>query len=86
MSRDKQIDNIERIIRNGEVLRMSNTQLAEALYDADYRKKSEVAEEIFGEIEKCRVVGLYGIHCYFKDDIAELKKKYIESEKDIDNT
>ena len=46
-----------------------------------YRKASDVAEEIFAEIEKCRVVGVYGVHAYLKDDIAELKKKYTEEGK-----
>lgn len=44
MSRDKQIKEIERVIRNGEVLRMSNEELAEALYEAGYRKASELVE------------------------------------------
>ena len=44
MSRDKQIAAMERVIRNGEVLRMSNEELAEALYEAGYCKASELVE------------------------------------------
>ena len=62
-----------------------NECLAEALYNAGYRKASDVAREIFEEIEK-----EYGENCgaYRIDDLtygqlwdflAELKKKY-ESE------
>lgn len=50
---------------------------------AGYRKASEVAREIFEEIENsCRTFGVYGIHGYIMEDIAELKKKYTGSEKD----
>ena len=28
------------------------------------------------QIEKCRVVGVYGIHAYLKEDIEALRKKY----------
>lgn len=42
------------------------------LYDAGYRKTSEVAEEIFAELEKA------GIFAYRYPIIAELKKKYAE--------
>lgn len=54
-------------------------KIAEFLYNAGYRKQSEVAREIFEDIEKsCRVFGVYGIHGYLMDDIAKLKKKYTE--------
>ena len=84
MTKEKQIDNIERIIRNGEVLRMSNTQLAEALYDAGYRKQSEVAEEIFAEIEKYNrppFSECEAVYVLKKSKFAELKKKYTEEGK-----
>jgi hypothetical protein len=55
--------------------------IADYLIGQGYRKTSEVAREIFAEIEKCRVVGCYDIHCYLKDDIDELKKKYTEAGK-----
>ena len=64
--------------------------------NAGYRKSSEVAEEIFGEIEatssysvdECNGRKIYSTKIYTISalKLAELKKKYTESEKDIDNT
>ena len=65
-----------------------NQMVCETLYNAGYRKASEVAGEIFEEIEDA----LFDNHCVddgtdfptphyleeLKDDIAELKKKYTE--------
>ena len=50
-------------------------ETAEHLYNAGYRKASEVAREIFEEIE--RETKNHGI-CYTQRKIAELKKKYTE--------
>lgn len=55
----------------------SMQDLAEALYNAGYHKASEVARQIFEEIEK--ETKNHGI-CYTQRKIAELKKKYTESE------
>ena len=55
MSRDKQIEEMAEIIcQNTEFDTMWNEiyDSANALYNAGYRKASEVAEEIFAEIEK----------------------------------
>ena len=53
--------------------------MANAIVNNGYRKASEVAEEIFGEIEKLTTLRVYGgYELYLKDDIAELKKKYTE--------
>jgi GrpB-like predicted nucleotidyltransferase (UPF0157 family) len=57
--------------------------IASALYDKDYRKASEVAKQIFAEIEE-----IFGVHLWLNatpneyEDYKELKKKYTESEKD----
>lgn len=58
-----------------------NAKALYTLYNAGYRKASEVAREIFEEIE--RVVG-YALCVDLTDWSAytELKKKYTESEKD----
>ena len=62
--------------------------IANAIVNNGYRKSSEVAEEIFGEIEKCSEVALMNGHietpilCIGFGVLAELKKKYTESEKD----
>lgn len=58
---------------------------AKRAYDKDYRKASEVAREIFEEIDKIviRKVIHHGEIAYdVTDEYAELKKKYTESEKD----
>ena len=54
---------------------------AEALYNAGYRKASEVAEEIFGEIEE--LIKPNGAYLWRWDlnRLAELKKKYTEEGK-----
>jgi hypothetical protein len=71
--------------------------LAEAVYNAGYRKQSEVAKEIFDEIEKIinddrinRKLAELGL-CYvrdgestFEERIDELKKKYTEGENELD--
>lgn len=68
-----------------------NTKEATALYNAGYRKASEVAEEIFAEIEAS--ISLFSFHCdddnnyewgvhdalvWVDEKIAELKKKITE--------
>jgi hypothetical protein len=67
--------------------------VAEVLVNAGYRKASEVAEEIFAEIEEIldrhsisylKVGEICGEHYYdgvMQFDIAELKKKYIGEDK-----
>lgn len=84
MSRDKQFTEIANDLNMhccslaeqfcGEM--SCNACISNWLYTAGYRKASDVAREIFEEIEKCRVVGVYGIEGYLIADIAELKKKY----------
>lgn len=70
-------------------------ELIKALqYDKGYingynAKASEVAEEIFAEIDEMVITEKSNDGCVFYLDIvelAELKKKYIESEKGNDNT
>lgn len=65
----------------------SATHLANVILANDYRKSSEVAREIFEEIERIRMIertlykrGVEG--CYNSDsDYAELKKKYTEEKR-----
>lgn len=58
---------------------------AEALYSKSYRKVSEVAREIFEEIEENYADYLFdgsrNIIVITEKDFAELKKKYTEGEK-----
>ena len=61
-----------------------STMFAKALYNAGYRKESEVAREIFGEIDRFIHKVLNDEHYIMGDmcwDVAELKKKYTEGEK-----
>ncbi len=42
---------------------------------------ARTAREIFEDIEKCRVIGSYGVCGYLIHDIAEIQKKYIGENK-----
>lgn len=104
MTKDKHIEEMAKVIarrskdfRNPKIAFMTTAEkTAESIYNAGYRKASDLAREIFEEIEKTakdaiRFCERYGvipmireakISCY-KDlicYIAELKKKYTESE------
>ena len=85
MTKEKQIDEMARVLKDYTTqkhIMASHIILedyAEQLYNAGYRKASEVAREIFEELEKA------GIFAYRYPIIAELKKKYEESEKDNGN-
>ena len=102
MSRDKQIEEMAtkmliEVNRAGNEI--SFKKLATDLYNAGYRKASEVAEEIFAEIENTLKAILALLQFSYMDNhqtiqckencyndmlgyIAELKKKYTESEKE----
>ena len=60
--------------------------LAEGLIEQGYRKSTEVAREIFEELKEkyteCFFDGTKDIIVFRKNDLAELEKKYTESEKD----
>ena len=56
-----------------------NKEMAEYLYNAGYRKQSEVAREIFTEIEKCffeELVGCSEAKILDEEMFTELKEKY----------
>ena len=85
--KDKQIKEMEKIIqkRDDEAMYAS---IAHSLYDAGYRKSTDVAEEIFAEIEKALDNSVETEHFKgswfnmnkFMQSLAELKKKYTERE------
>ena len=56
--------------------------MAEHLYNAGYRKSTEVAEEIFEEIDKLLAVDRNGNANLDVRDLAKLKNKYTESGRD----
>ena len=87
MDRDKQIFEMAMLMTEGA---RPSVDDAEALYNAGYRKASDVAREIFEEIE--RLIELYTenspilipfnyIDVQFVHWLAELKKKYTEGEQ-----
>ena len=80
MNKEKQIEEMAKVIysRFHATDSVTSRDIAKALYAKDYRKASDVAEEIFAEIE-------YLIWQYdarpasdLSKEIAELKKKYTE--------
>jgi hypothetical protein len=62
-------------------------RIARHLYNAGYRKQSEVAAEIFAELEGLlldgAIGGKYSVKVINPDKYAELKKKYTEGENDL---
>ena len=90
MNKDKQIEEMAKTIldvdRSYYGMECDDIQAkaeATAIYDKGYRKASEVAREIFEEIEDLwnteYVVGNLTAE-QFKDKYAELKKKYTNTE------
>lgn len=122
MSRDKQIEEMAKDLGGtwvvdlegnphdlSEVLMQCDIEtISEQLYEMNYRKASDVAREIFEEIEEIAKIYTFPIvkngvveivkepfWCIEPSDIAELKKKYLETdtndgckegENDNDNT
>jgi hypothetical protein len=64
-----------------------NTKEATALYDAGYRKASDVAREIFAEIEEIAMHSItsFGLQTMVMGEVAfaELKKKYIGEDTNV---
>jgi purine nucleoside permease len=93
MSKDKQIEEMTKTIldvdRSYYGMECDEIQAkveANAIYNAGYRKASEVAEEIFAEIEKIldqKFSINHGVVLISKEEFAELKKKYTESKEKI---
>ena len=101
MDREKQINEIAKIIarrsmafRNPNVAFMTTARkTANSIYNAGYRKQSEVVKEIFDEIGKLVSTNKKTVGCatyeetifYIEDfieDLAELKKKYAGEKED----
>lgn len=101
MGREKEIEEIAKIIarrsaafRNPNVAFMTTARkTADSIYSAGYRKQSEIAKEIFEEIEKLVSTNKKTVGCatyeetifYIEDfieDLAELKKKYAGEKED----
>ena len=82
MSRDKQIEEMAKDLENHTCMSQFQAEIASrVLYTAGYRKASEVAEEIFADIEKYNRPPLpecEPIYIIKSSEFAELKKKYME--------
>ena len=98
MNRDKQIEEMaenitlyrtrQQTTRWGDVVGESRTysseyEIAQDLYKAGYRKSTDLAREIFEEIEaELKRIARNGYVGDMSDIFAELKKKYTEGEKE----
>lgn len=86
MSKEKQIEEMAKVIarrstafRNQNVAFMTTaTKTAESLYNADYRKATDVAEEIFKEIEKLRLKEIHKCETLREQENEVLQRKYWE--------
>lgn len=97
MSRDKQIEEMAKAICSEydcvipcqscayyAYANCRDVKSAEKLYNAGYRKASDVAEEIFEEIEGFNRPPMHEcepVYIIKASEFAELKKKYTEEEK-----
>lgn len=90
MSKEKQIEEIANAIYEGPSThgicwRSYYERLAETIYNAGFRKQSEVVEEIFEKIDNI-VSNLRDAPFYFSSnavhDLIELKKEYTEVKED----
>ena len=95
MDKEKQIESMANAIEQARIKATDTTNsmnygfggwYAKELYNAGYRKASEVAREIFEEIDKIamhNVTSSYGIWLMSMGEVAfaKLKKKYTEGER-----
>lgn len=90
MDKEEQINEIAKIIarrsvdfRNPNVAFMTTAcKTADSIYNAGYRKQSEVAREIFDEIERTFKGLLNGDISNILKLLAALKKEYVEKKLD----
>jgi len=92
MSRDKQIEkmykNVYEAVEHNSVIDVIhggyigiNTEgLTKELYDDGYRKASDVARNIFGNLRILGYIDFDGNMCIRKDSFEELEKQYTEGE------
>jgi hypothetical protein len=95
MNKDQQIEEMARAIEQARIKATDTTNsmnygfggwYANELYNADYRKSTDVAREIFEEIDRMIYKVLNDRHYIMGDmcyEVAELKKKYTEEKKDV---
>lgn len=91
MSRDKQteIEKITDVLDKCTYDNKLKDEMALMLYNAGYRKSTDLAEEIFAELDRLmldgEIGGKYPAKVINPDKYSELKKKYTESEKNDGN-
>lgn len=78
MNRDKQIEEMAELIYKETDLYNVDTafDISTVLHDADYRKASEVALEVIGEIEKI-IDKHYNNHIFGNNDLDDLEHEAI---------
>ena len=96
MSREKQIEEMAKVLCNSIMCDLETfdncrmpqgncsrcQRVAKDLYNADYRKQSEVAKEIFDEIERTFKGLLNGDISNVLKLLSTLKKEYVEQKLD----
>ena len=88
MDREKEIEEIAVILTDGGCTKCNCDEngkfnclpmySAELLYNVGYRKQSEVAMEIIGEILSSHTLDIDGFFTMHESELTELKKKYTE--------
>ena len=88
MSRDKQIEEMAKVLYESDnkrnVVICGVETVAEDIYNAGYRKASDVAREIFEEIEKYNrppIPECEAVYVMKKSEFEALKNKYTEEGK-----
>ncbi len=91
MNRDKQIEEMAndidkshwRIELDFTGCHINSTEIAEALYTAGYRKSSDIAREIFEEIDELLMPFGYQLKTISLQKYIKLKKKYIGEDTNV---
>ena len=77
-TKDKLITEIRAVPIAGKTYEEYVDAVADRLVEKSYRKASEVAREIFEEIESCMVINQYKEFKILVDSYLTIKKKYTE--------
>ena len=80
MTKETQIEEMATLMTEGA---RPATEDAEALYNAGYRKASEVAEEIFEEIEKT-TASVYNDYMFTRDGVGMRARCVVEFSDELD--
>ena len=86
MDREQQIAEMAKVInkspwkveQDATGVHINSYEIAEYIYNAGYRKQSDVVKEIFDSIKEKLTFNTYGIATISNETFCELKKKYTE--------